>query len=340
MFRPGMLSRLLLTLLMILPLHHEPVCNAAQMHAIASANGPLKPPVQPCAHRSSAHAVTLCAVGDIMLAGPMGDLMAKRGRGYPFAAMKPTLRRADIAFGNLECAVANGGQPIEKKYRFRADPRRVRVLAESGFTLVSLANNHAWDYGRDALLETVRNVQQTGVRVVGAGANRAEAHRLQVFVRHGVRIGFLAYLGLLPALVPESDVAPCLSMASEGAIRREVQAARGKVDVLIVSLHAGKEGAPTATPIQRTFAHAAIDAGADLVIGHHPHVRQPLVRYHRGLICYSLGNFVFSTTGRGSSAMLTATLGKKGVLSARLIPLILNGPQPCLPKLRPRTLTK
>jgi poly-gamma-glutamate capsule biosynthesis protein CapA/YwtB (metallophosphatase superfamily) len=283
--------------------------------------------------------VRLLAVGDIMLAGPMGDFMAKRGRGTPFAAMKPVFRRADIVFGNLECAVASGGQPIEKKFQFRADPRRVSVLAESGFTVVSLANNHAWDYGRDALLETVRNVQRTGVRTVGAGANRAEAHRLQIFVRHGVRVGFLAYLGLLPALVPESDSAPCLAMAGDAVIRREVRAARGQVDVLIISLHAGKEGAPTPTPIQRNFARIAIDAGADMVIGHHPHVRQALVRYHRGIICYSLGNFVFSTTGRGSGAMLDAVLSKNGVASARLVPLILRGPQPSLPLIRRRTLT-
>jgi poly-gamma-glutamate synthesis protein (capsule biosynthesis protein) len=275
-----------------------------------------------------------------MLAGPMGELMAKRGRGYPFALMKPILRKADIAFGNLECSVADVGAPIEKKFRFRAEPRRIRVLREAGFTVVSLANNHAWDYGRDALLETVRDVQRTGVRTVGAGANRTEAHALQIFVRKGVRIGFLAYLGLLPPLIPESDRAPCLSMASDAAIRHEVREARAQVDVLIVSLHAGKEGAPDATPIQRGFARTAIDAGADLVIGHHPHVRQPLVRYHHGLICYSLGNFVFSTTGRGTGGMLEATLGKKGVLSARLVPLTLDGPQPRLPNIRPSTLTK
>jgi poly-gamma-glutamate capsule biosynthesis protein CapA/YwtB (metallophosphatase superfamily) len=284
--------------------------------------------------------VTLRAVGDIMLAGPMEQLMAKRGRGYPFALMKPTLRQADIAFGNLECSVANGGEPIEKQFTFRADPRRVRVLAESGFTIVSVANNHAWDYGRDALLETVRHVRRTGVLTVGAGANRDEAHQLQIIVRHGVRVGFLAYLGLLPALIPESDDTPSLSMASDAAIQREVRAARDQVDVLIVSLHAGKEGAPAATPRQKEFARAAIDAGADMVIGHHPHVRQPLVRYNRGYICYSLGNFVFSTTGRGSGAMLEAKLSKRGVESARLIPLALKGPQPSLPSRRRHPRTK
>jgi poly-gamma-glutamate synthesis protein (capsule biosynthesis protein) len=264
----------------------------------------------------------------------MDKLMEQRGRGYPFAAMKPVLRQADIVFGNLECAVASGGQPIEKQFRFRAEPRRISVLAESGFTVVSLANNHAWDYGRSALLETVLNVRRTGVLTVGAGKDRSEAHRMQIVVRRGVRVGFLAYLGLLPALIPESDTAPSLSMAGLDVIRREVRAARGRVDVLIVSLHAGKEGSTTPTSIQRSFAHAAIDAGADLVIGHHPHVWQPLERYHQHTICYSLGNFVFSTTGRGTGAMLEAVLNKKGCVSARLVPLVLNGAQPTLPWMR------
>ena len=266
-----------------------------------------------------------------MLAKDIQMCMAHNGRGYPFAAMRTLLRSADVTFGNLECCASTRGKPIPKQFNFRANPADVKVLAENGFTIVSLANNHAWDFGWDALSDTVACVRKTGVETVGAGANRMEAHRLVVVKKKGLRIGFLAYLGLIPALVAESDTQPTLSMASVEAITREVQAARSQVDVLLVSLHAGQEGAAGPTPRQRSFAQAAIDAGADMVIGHHPHVRQPLVMYKGKPICYSLGNFVFSAAGRGSGAMVEATLERGHRVRARLFPLILNGAQPCLP---------
>ena len=274
--------------------------------------------------------VRLRAVGDIMLAGPMEELMQRKGRDYPFAKMQPTLRGADIVFGNCECCIATCGSPILKQFNFRACPEGALALRESGFTIVNLANNHAWDYGREALLETVRRLRAAGVQTVGAGPNAAAAHRLCIIHKKGLRVGFLAYLGLLPPLIPESPRAPCLSMAAEDTIRREVKAALPQVDVLIVSLHAGQEGDPLPTAHQRMFAHAAIDAGADLVLGHHPHVVQPLETYKGKPICYSLGNFVFSTTGRGTGAMLDAVLSPHNV-QAKLIRLRLHGAQPQLP---------
>lgn len=264
------------------------------------------------------------------MAGPMGRLMQVKGRDYPFARMAPRLRRADIAFGNLECAVATTGQPIPKQFNFRADPSTLEALVNAGFDIVSLANNHAWDYGRGALAETVRRVRKAGIVPVGAGDNRAEAHKLVTLRKNGQKIGFLAYLGLLPALIPESETEPSLAMASVETIQKEVAAARPQVDVLIVSLHAGQEMAAYITPRQRAFAQAAIDAGADLVIGHHPHVVQPLVTYRGKPICYSLGNFVFSTTGRGSGALLEATLLPGGKVKARIRQLDLSGGQPRL----------
>lgn len=278
------------------------------------------------AHAQTVH---LRAVGDILLGGPMTRVLERSGRSYPFQAMRATLRAADITFGNLECSMSARGKPIPKQFNFRANPRFAPVLAENGFTIVSAANNHTWDYGREALQDTVEYVRRTGVRTVGAGSNRANAHALVVINSKGLRVGFLAYLGLIPALLPESETLPTVSMASINAIRTEVADARNQVDVLIVSLHAGQEGAPQPTPRQRGFAQAAIDAGADLVIGHHPHVRQPLVLYHGKPICYSLGNFVFSTAGRGSGAMLDAILSRHHV-EAHLVPLTLDGPQPRL----------
>ena len=281
--------------------------------------------------KTARKSVRLVAVGDINLANPMAKLMHQKGRSYPFSALKSVLQKADIAFGNLECSVATIGAPIEKQFTFRADPKVLPVIHESGFDIVSLANNHAWDYGREALLQTVQNVRKIGVNPVGAGKNRDAAHRLVILRRGGMRIGFLAYLGLIPALIPESETEPSLSMASVETIERETRAAKSKVDVLIVSLHAGEEGSQTITPRQSSFAHAAIDGGANLVIGHHPHVVQKSERYRSGQIFYSLGNFVFSPAGRGTGALLDATLYSNGKITATLRRLSLSGGRPYFP---------
>lgn len=278
----------------------------------------------------AAQTVRLSAVGDVMLAGGVAQLMQQKGSKFPFAKMRPLFLKSDIVFANLECCVSRRGEPLAKQFRFRADPVRLPALKAAGITLVSCANNHAWDYGREALLDTVHEARRAGLRTIGAGRNRQEAHRLEIVRCRGVRIGFLAYLGLTPALLPESESEPCLAMASVDAMRSEIKAARPQVDVLVVSLHAGQEGAALPTPKQRAFAQAAIDAGADLVIGHHPHVVQPLVRYHGKPICYSLGNFVFSRTGRGSGALLSATLGLHHRVRATCLPLSLQGGQPRL----------
>lgn len=295
-------------------------------------------------HKVSAKArpVRIVAVGDINLAAGVGRVMQVKGIRYPFAPTRAMLRGADIAFGNLECSVAKCGTALpDKKFTFRADPKMTPALADAGFDVVSLANNHAWDYGRDALAETVNNVRGVGVLTVGAGANREAAHALTIVERNGLKIGFLAYLGMLPPLVPESDTLPSLAMASVEVIKEEVEAARDSVDILIVSLHAGKEMAPKPTARQKTFARAAIDAGADMVIGHHPHVVQEMETYRDKPICYSLGNFVFSVGGKGTGAMLDATLYPDRRIVAKLRPLVLAGVQPRFPsKAKRKTIPK
>lgn len=279
--------------------------------------------------------ITLVAVGDICLAHNVERIMAARGRGYPFAALKPSLRSADIVFGNLECCLATSGQPVPKRYNFRGHPRGALALAESGFDVVSLANNHALDYGKPALAETLEHLRQAGVVAVGAGRTLAEARALRIVKVRGVRVGFLAYLGLFPSILPLRADEPAIDMADLPRLRHEVAAARRKVDLLVVSMHSGVEQSRTPSPRQRAIAHAAIDAGADLVIGHHPHVVQPVERYRGKIIAYSLGNFVFDPSassirdgGRGWSAMLMATLQPAKPPRVRLADLRIVDRQP------------
>src|SRR5881394_119873 len=125
--------------------------------------------------RAAAQRVTLVAVGDICLARGVEQRMKESGRGYPFTVMKPLLRDADIAFGNLECCLAAGGNPVPKKYNFRGRPANALALREAGFKVVSLANNHSLDYGKDGLSETLDSLEAAGVLACGAGMTMEES---------------------------------------------------------------------------------------------------------------------------------------------------------------------
>jgi poly-gamma-glutamate capsule biosynthesis protein CapA/YwtB (metallophosphatase superfamily) len=284
-----------------------------------------------------AQKVTFLAVGDICLAQGVEKKMAQKGRGYPFDALRPLLKQADIVFGNLECCLATSGRKVPKTYNFRGHPRGALALREAGFTVVSLANNHSLDYGRVALAETLRHLNEQKVIPVGGGRTLAEAHAVRIVSVRGLRVGFLAYLGLFPSVLPLHDNEPGLAMASLDAIRRDVRAARKKVDVLIVSLHAGEEYHFTHSARQREMARAAIDAGADMVIGHHPHVVQDTEIYRGKPIFYSLGNFVFNPSpqflrdgGKRWSGMVAATLERGKPPAARLVDLRIVDRQPRL----------
>lgn len=287
--------------------------------------------------RADAPKVTLVAVGDICLANGVEKRMKQKGRGYPFATLKEQLRGADIAFGNLECVLATSGKKVPKQFHFRGHPRGARALREAGFDVVSLANNHTLDYGKEALVETVRHLRAQGVTPVGGGRTLAEAHRPHVITVRGMKVGFLAYLGLFPPILPLRAKEPGIAMAYLRHIKRDIKALRPKVDFLIVSMHAGKERAPRHSSRQQQIARAAIDAGADMVIGHHPHVVQDTEIYKGKPIFYSLGNFVFDPSpsflrdeGRGWSAMAVATLEKGKAPQAKLVELLIVDRQPRL----------
>jgi poly-gamma-glutamate synthesis protein (capsule biosynthesis protein) len=288
-----------------------------------------------CLPAAGAQKVTLVAVGDICLARGVEQRMREKGPGYPFAALCSHLRKADITFGNLECCLAAGGKVVPKKYNFRGRPENATALKHAGFDIVSLANNHTLDYGKDALTETLASVRSAGVAPVGAGMTIREAHALRIVNIKGLRVGFLAYLGLFPPVVPLTANQPAVAMAEIHLITRDVTAARKRVDVLIVSMHAGKEYTFRHAARQEEIAHAAVDAGADMVIGHHPHVVQDVETYRGKPIFYSLGNFIFDPSptflrdrGKRWSAMVVATLEKGRPPVARLVDLRIVDRQP------------
>jgi len=284
--------------------------------------------------------VRLFAVGDLFLGGRY-DAIARAGRAAEvFAALRPLLERADIVAGNMECVLGNSGDPRPDKLCVRADPAYAGVLAAAGFDLVSLANNHSFDYGAGGLVDTRDRLEAAGVRTLGAGENAATAAEPVIVQRRGLRIGFLAFCH---ESTRPSDVAaggkPGVAALESEAVIAAVQHWRAQVDQLVLLLHWGLEYSPLPTPEQVDLARRAIDAGAGAVIGHHSHMVQGVEQYGAGVIAYSLGNCTDADVDwhgpeRHYSARMTESdrqglgllleLGAEQVRVAELCPLWLN----------------
>jgi poly-gamma-glutamate capsule biosynthesis protein CapA/YwtB (metallophosphatase superfamily) len=273
--------------------------------------------------------VELIAVGDVML----GRGVAEAGpcSRQPLAAVAPWLRTADLTLGNLECVVAQGGAPRPGPYRLRAPLSAVASLRDAGFDLLGLANNHALDYGPEGLAETVSRLQEAGIAAVGAGPDAGAAFRPLIREIDGVRLAFLAFNS-----VPDpEDKAQEDGWSRAGWDRAQataaIAAARAQADAVIVSIHWGYEYELRADPAQRDMAQAMLDAGADLVIGHHPHVVQGTEAREGGFVAYSLGNLVFDQqqgeTRQGLA--LRAFFDEQGLRAVQALP-VRAGPCPRL----------
>ena len=267
--------------------------------------------------------VLLAAVGDINLGDGVRYLMRSRGRRYPWRSVAPALRRADVAFGNLECAISRGGHRVPKLYTFRGAPEALRVAGSfAGLDVLNLANNHSGDFGRQAVLDTIRHVRRFGMRPVGAGHDLRRARRPTVIRRLGLRIGFVGFSTIFPASFWAGPERPGVPFASPANVRTAVRAARRRADVVIATFHWGVERSPSPDDLQRSLARVALRAGATAVIGAHPHVLQPI--RHRGanerrLLAYSLGNFVFIASSRATTrtGILYVSLSGRGVERTR-----------------------
>jgi len=269
--------------------------------------------------------VRIAAVGDIMLGGTAGPEMQKYGYDYPFERTQSFLKQAQIVFGNLEGPLTEGGATeTPKKYVFRSPPDKVApALARAGFNIVSLANNHSLDYGPQGLEDTRAALEKAGIHGVGAGRNLAEARAPVYMVKDGATVAFLAYSLTFPEEFWAGPDKPGTAFGHEQHVRADVAAARQKADIVVVSFHWGQEGKTELRDYQTQLAHAAIDAGASAVLGHHPHILQAVERYQNGVILYSLGNFAFGSFSNTAtrSAMALLTFRDRQWSELRLLPI-------------------
>jgi len=236
--------------------------------------------------------VRIIVAGDVMLDGGPGHRIAT-GRD-PFGPVAALLADADLAVCNLECAVNEYPDKVEKTYNFQAQPAVVPVLKKH-FAAVCLANNHALDYTQKGFLEELSLLEKAGLPCFGGGRNAKEAHRPLILERNGLRVALLGYNNYPPEEYEAGANSPGIAWLKEPELLADLKAAREvhHADVVLPLLHWGNEKEPAPDASQKKLARRLLDAGADAVVGSHPHVTQTVDLYKGRPIVYSLGNFVF-----------------------------------------------
>ena len=278
-----------------------------------------------------------------MLGRTVGQQVLAKGPQIVFAGVQSALDSADVLVGNLECAITDQ-QPASPKILRPESPAadrpgpfagRVRLCSARPTTTPWILDMPAWRIHRNTL-------SQYGIATVGAGVDAAAAHAPVIIQRNGLRMAFLAYVdvppeksGFDPHTWTATATSPGVAWADPDQIKADVQAAKLQADVVIVLLHGGIEITDVINNIsanQRLEAHTAIDAGAALVIGSHPHVLQQIEHYHGGLIAYSLGNFVFDQYAGIANAtiILRVVLNRAGVQSYDYVPVLIDNGLPHL----------
>jgi len=268
--------------------------------------------------------IRLRFVGDVAIVGTLRDEVI--GHRYdPFAGLSGFL--ADVAVANLEAVLTDRERPSQPLDDLtvpilRSPPRTASLLRQAGVDVVSIANNHALDFGPRGLATTLEHVREAGLVPMGAGTTVDDARALHVSTVRGVRVGIVAVASILN----QHPAGDAYVARVRYAVER-VREARDDVDVLVVFVHWGREYEPRPEPAQRQLAHALIDAGADAIIGHHPHVLQTVERYRGKPIVYSLGNFTFGPqpAPRDVSAVAELVVTGGTPTELRMIPVALRG---------------
>lgn len=278
--------------------------------------------------QSETKPVSIIFVGDVMLSRNVDAKIKKyKDYNYPYKNVKDYLQTGDIVFGNLETALTPGKAIQTNQMTFRADPENALALKENGFDILSLANNHTPNFGEKGLKDTINSLEKADIKYVGAG-NDSLAKAPATSTINGLKFAFLAYNS--PDVVPSTYQAGATRYGTNfidiTKMQEAVKKSKTDSDFVIVSMHAGVEYKNTPNQYQTTFARKAIDAGADLVVGHHPHVIQTVEKYKNKYIIYSLGNFIFDqmwSQNTKEGVMAKITFDKSGIINTEFKPIII-----------------
>ncbi len=286
-------------------------------------------PAEPVPEESGT--VTVAFAGDTTQSDVFGEATSWRDISYPFEDVADIFKGADIAFVNLETSVSERGASEKPEgYGFRTEPKYLEVYTEAGIDIVSCANNHVRDYGMDALGDTFANLTEYGIDYVGAGKNIDEAQRLVTYEINGVTVGFTAFnmINMNSTWYANDERAGinCVDFVNSEDYLELISEYDKRCDVLLVSVHWGLEYYNTITSEQQELAHLLCDNGADIILGHHPHVLQPIESYNGNMIFYSLGNFLFykMDDDAGKTAIFEIEVDKNGFVSGKLSPVFIS----------------
>jgi len=278
--------------------------------------------------------VNFCAVGDVLLDRNVRKAIEKNGVKYPFENIAKIIKENDLAFFNIECPLADNsdGYPINKKYSFRAEPEYIKGLKYAGFNIASVANNHTIDYGKSGFLKTIEILNKDSIFTIGGGTNQDEAFNPLLIEKNGETFAFFGMLEFLLEGTTFNVDQPYPAFGRIDKLCELIKQLNSEIDYIIVSFHWGQENAVIPTSRQIEYAHKVVDAGADLVLGHHPHVLQSIETYKNKLILYSLGNFVFDNSGKlqKESVIFHCQFKNRQLIKPELTPIYINNCQPDL----------
>lgn len=262
--------------------------------------------------------IRITFVGDLMMDWSVKETMDRKGVDYPFLFVKEDLQSADLAVANLETAVTTRGEQYKDKnqlYNFKSKPEHLEGLVNAGFDLVSLANNHALDYGEAGLLDSMAALEEFGLDYIGAGRTKEEAFRGQSYEFYGKTVTIMAATRFVPSAnwytFGSSTAAGVAGAYDLDFLLEHVKKQKENSDYLILYIHWGIERTDRPAQYQRYYVEKLTEAGVDAIIGHHPHWLQGFEYYDGIPVAYSLGNFLFPDYVSGNSAetgLLTLTL--------------------------------
>ncbi len=268
--------------------------------------------------------IVIHGTGDVSLDPSYLPVFASRGYGWAWSGLGGLFRRDDLTVINHECPSTDIVDPIPKEFNFRCDPDALPAALAAGVDVGNLANNHGYDQGPRGLLDSIKNLREAGISPVGAGRNELAAERPALFELHG---WIVAVVGFGEVLDPLNQTAgphkPGTATGHSLKLKlRAIRAADEVADIVVVAIHWGVELDTAPRDYQVREGHAMIDAGADVIFGHHSHRLQPMSRYHGRPIFWGLGNFVWpalSVEG-ATTAVAEVTVGPNGRFQGRLLP--------------------
>lgn len=275
--------------------------------------------------------LTISIAGDVLMDSSIRWQIDRNGIEYPWEMVKEHFQEDTLTMVNLETSITNKGTKWEdKQYNFRSDPKNLQAMNEAGIDVVGLANNHTLDYGYDGFLDTLSHIDKSGIKRAGGGKNWKEAMEGTIIEKENTKIGILAFSRVAPdvkwwATKNSPGIVGAYDSQLVGALN-QIKEMKNDVDILLLSIHWGVELSTTPRKVEIDLAKKLIDAGADIIMGHHPHVLQGVEIYKGKPIFYSLGNFVFGSKNEITASTMIAQINiiDKNIDNIKIIPCTIN----------------